>query len=290
MRPTSEQGRAVGGQLGERSRASGLVCPWCHGGQTQERSLIAWRDGVTLHAKCKRGKCGLYGAWDAVDLGMRPIEPGQQTQGKRFVVNTLPLTDVTMAALEARYRLRPATIVHYGLRQSPGGRAAYCPVYGPAGQSRGWVRRWLDGTLPKVKGFPSHEHPEGAAWLAWFQVTSKECTRLNGGLVVAVEDVFSAMRLWERGITAVALLGVALTPVRVAELRRFASSVVMALDADAWPLAISSALRFHTEVRRVEPDIKDMTEEQLTTWTTALFSSLLPSDHATPVRQSPPQE
>lgn len=286
MQVTSEHGRAVGGQLGGRVRASGLLCPWCNGGQSLERSLIAWRDGVTLHAKCKRAKCGEYGAWDSVDLGMRPVEPGKLPQGRRFVVNTLPLTDATLAALEARYRLRASTIVHYGLRQGPGGKAAYCPVYGPTGQPRGWVRRWLDGTKPKVKGFPSHDHPEGAAWMAWFPAPSKETAKLNGGLVVCVEDVFSALRLWEQGITAVALLGVSLTPVRVAELRRFAASVVVALDADAWPLAISSALRFHVEARRVEPDIKDMTEEQLAQWISALYSSLPPSTLATLVPKS----
>lgn len=285
MLTTSEYGRAVGGQLGGRLRASGLLCPWCKGGQSGERSLLAWRDGVALRAKCKRAKCGRYGAWDAVDLGMVPLDPAKLPPGKRYWVNTLPLVDATLAALQARYRLQASTIVHYGLRQGPGGKAAYCPVYGPTGQSRGVVRRWLDGTLPKVKGYPSHDHPEGAAWQAWFHAPSKARTNLNGGLVVCVEDVFSAMRLWERGITSVALLGVSLTPVRVAELRRFAASIVVALDADAWPLAISSALRFHVEARRVEPDIKDMTEEQLTTWITALFSSLQPSVPAMPAPQ-----
>lgn len=283
MLPTSEHGRAVSGQLDGRARASGLLCPWCKGGQSGERSLLAWRDGVSLRAKCKRAKCGRFGAWDAVDLGMAPLEPGRLPPGKRYWVNTLPLTDATVAALEARYRLSPATMAHYGLRQGPGGKAAYCPVYGPTGQTRGVVRRWLDGTLPKVKGYPSHEHPEGAAWQAWFY---RDAQRPFAPLVVCVEDVFSAMRLWERGITAVALLGVSLTPVRVAELRRFASSILVALDADAWPLAISSALRFHVEVRRVEPDIKDMTEEQLSTWITALFSSLPPLTPATPAPPS----
>jgi len=242
---------------------------------------LAWREGVALKAKCKRAKCGRYGAWDGVSLGMLPTAPGGH-KSKRYVVETTPLTDASVAALEARYAVLPETMSHYGLRQNAAGTACYCPVYGPTGKPRGWVRRWLDGTTPKVKGYPSHDHPEGAAWQAWFMTDPKLARRL----VVCVEDVFSAMRLWQVGITSVALLGVALTPVRMAELRRFATSIVVALDADAWPLAISAALRFHTEVRRVEPYIKDMTEEQLTTWTSALFSSLPAFNHETPAPQS----
>jgi hypothetical protein len=287
MQATATQGAFVRDQLGQRERASGLLCPWCHGGQSGERSLIAWWDGVNIKAKCKRAKCGEWGAWDGVDLGGIPAASAVD-KPKRYLVETLPLADATRTALEARYAVQPETMARYGLRQNTAGTACYCPVYGPTGKSRGWVRRWLDGTVPKVKGYPSHDHPEGAAWMAWYRVARPTPTAELLPLVVCVEDVFSAMRLWQVGITSVALLGVSLTPVRVAELRRFATSIVVALDADAWPLAISAALRFHTEVRRVEPDIKDMTEEQLTTWTNALFSSLPAFNPGTPAPQSFP--
>jgi hypothetical protein len=277
MQATETQGARVRDQLGSRERASGLTCPWCHGGRTQERSLLAWRDGVTLRAKCKRAKCNRYGAWDSVNLGMRPPAQGSGAAGKRYVLDTLPLTDATQAYLQQRYRLSAGTLTYFGLRQGPSGTAVYCPVRGPGGQQRGWVRRWLNGTLPKVKGYPGPEHPEGAAWQAWFHTDPK----LTRRLVVCVEDVFSAMRLWEVGIASVSLLGVSLTPVKLAELRRFASSIVVALDADAFTLAISAALRFHIHVRRIEPDIKDMTEEQLAQWTHALYSSLPASNLGT---------
>jgi hypothetical protein len=279
VKVTADHGQTVARQLGERSRASGLTCPWCQGGRSAERSLLAWRDGTALRAKCKRAKCGQYGAWDSINLGMQPLVPGRVVPGRRYVVNTLPLAEATVAALQARYRLQPETMLHFGLRQGPGARACYCPVYGPQGQPRGWARRWLDGTLPKVKGYPSHEHPEGAAWMAWYSVVPRPY------LVVCVEDVFSAMRLWEVGVSAVALLGVSLTPIKMAELRRFAGSIVVALDADAFALAISAALRFHINVRRIEPDIKDMTEEQLATWTKDLSSSLPVSTPGTPALQ-----
>jgi hypothetical protein len=273
-----DKAQAVAAQLGSRQRASGLTCPKCGGGRTQERSLLAWRQDTDLRAKCKRAKCGWYFRADSADLGMPPVE-AQPQQTRRYQLNTLPLTEATVATLQARYRVLPATVQWFGLREMAGGMAAYCPVLDPCGRSRGWVRRWLDDTLPKVKSFPSHEHPPGAAWCAWFMAKP-------GGQVVCVEDVFSAMRLWQEGINAVALLGVSLTPLKVAELRRYASRIVVALDADAFTLAISAAIRFHIEARRIEPDIKDMTEEQLDQWITDSLSWPLPSvpaKHATPL-------
>lgn len=268
----TEHGSAVASQLSGRERASGLLCPACRGGRTGERSLIAWRDGLLLKAKCKRAKCGWWGCWDGVDAGLVPTSAAP-VHARRYHVETLPLSDATVAALEARYRVAPATLHRFGLRQMPGARGVYCPVLSPMNRSRGLVRRWLDGTLPKVKGFPGHDHPAGAAWQAWFHADS------GCRLLVCVEDVFSAMRLWQEGVTAVALLGVSLTPLKLAELRRHADTIVVALDADAFTLAIAAALRYHVEVRRVEPDIKDMTEEQLLTWINALFSSLPASSH-----------
>jgi hypothetical protein len=267
-------GPEVRDQLGHHERASGLLCPKCRGGQSGERSLLAWRTGLELRAKCKRAKCGWYGRWDSVDLGMLPLGAGTPAQGKRYVLETMPLTEHLQAALEARYRVQGETLAHYGVRQMSGGRAVYAPVWSPDRRLRGWVRRWLDGTLPKVKGYPGWDHPQGAAWMAWFP-------RQRGGLVVAVEDVFSAMRLWERGISAVALLGVSLSGVKLAELRRFAGTIVLALDDDAFGLALETAVRHSIQVRFVEPDIKDMTEEQLTRWITALHSSLPASAPAT---------
>jgi DNA primase len=93
--------------------------------------------------------------------------------------------------------------------------------------------------------------------------------------VVAVEDVFSALRLWQAGVNAVSLLGTSLTPTKMAELRRNAGTIVLVLDADAAGRAIDSALRFSIHVRALMgADIKDMTEEQLRLWIASLTSSL----------------
>lgn len=287
MNGTNEHGRDIRNQLGQREYASGLMCPACKGGNSHERSVTAWRQGLELGAKCWRNKCPWWGKWDLIEVGGMP-KPGTHhgSYVKRYSLDTLPLTDATVAALEVRYGLQAETMRRYGLRQTSAGQACYCPVQGPSGDFRGWIRRWLNGTRPKVKSFPADTHPEGAAWQAWFRpgFTLAAMGRVvaPGGLVVAVEDVFSAMRLAEAGIAAVSLLGTSLSAVKVLELRQHASTIVVALDADAYQRAISFGLRYTVHVRRLATDIKDMTEEQLKQWTHSLLSSLRVSDHETP--------
>lgn len=276
MKATQDHGRDIRRQLGEREQASGLTCPACHGGPSRERSVSAWRQGLELGAKCWRAKCGWWAKWDVMDVGGLP-RPGAR-QGaivKRYGMDTLPLTDAIQAALEARYRLHPETMLRYGLRQTAGARACYCPVDGPTGSFRGWVRRWLDGTKPKVKGFPADTMPVGGAWQAWFRPAGHE---VLPGYVVAVEDVFSAMRLAQAGVLSVSLLGVALSAVKANELRHPGGfgykDVVVALDADAYTRAIAHGIRYTVHVRRLSVDVKDMTEEELQTWISCLYSSL----------------
>ncbi len=277
---STDHGKDVLKQLGGRHQASGLQCPSCHGGLACERSVSAWRNGLELRAKCWRNKCGWWGSWDMLDVGgIEALTSRPTERSKRYLLDTLPLTDATQAALEARYGLLGETIRRYGLRQTSAGKACYCPVQGPAGTFRGWIRRWLvqdgrDG--PKVKGFPAPGLAEGEAWQGWFNPDPS--VALAGWLppLVCVEDVFSAMRLAQAGYTAVSLLGVALSSVKALELRQVAHGrpIVVALDADAYSRAIDYGVRYTVHVRRLATDIKDMTEEQLTLWTNSLRSSL----------------
>lgn len=277
MRGTHEHGRNILQQLGGRSQSSGLMCPHCHGGAQVERSVSGWRNGLELRAKCWRNKCPWWGSWDVLDVGGLPAATQRTARAKRYLLDTLPLTDATQAALEARYGLLVETIRRYGLRQTTSGQACYCPVQGPDGQFRGWIRRWLVERTrggPKVAGFPAPGLAEGEAWQGWFRPEPR-LPSYDGGLpVFCVEDVFSAMRLAQAGHAAVSLLGVAMSAAKVLELRAHGGPIVVALDADAYSRAIDYGVRYTVTVRRLEIDIKDMTEGQLTEWIRSLLSSL----------------
>lgn len=271
------QGEEIRRQLGAKSQASGLLCPKCRGGQTRERSVSAWHKGTTITAKCWRNACSFRGTWDAttgMGLGYTP-PAGDGPTG--YQVDTLPMDDRMVAYLGHRYRLTEATLRHWGMRQYPSSRGVYLRCTGFSGAFRGWVLRWTDGTKPKSRSYPA---PEAARqpWQAWYPAAP--------GLVVCVEDVFSALRLWQQGTTAVAMLGVSLSDMKAAELRRHATQVVVALDSDASARSIEAARLHNFAYRRLlDADIKDMTEEQLAQWTISLTSSLHPSQ-AGPLTQS----
>lgn len=278
---TKGMGKAYGEdirrQLGPRGQASGLICPKCQGGQSRERSVSAWHQGLTITAKCWRNACGFRGTWDAttgMGLGYQAPAGGDGRTG--FRVDTLPLDSWMVAFLDGRYRIREPALRHWGVRQYPGRGGVYVPCNSPTGLSRGWVLRRIDGSTPKVLSYPTHGHTH-EPWQAWFPSTP-------GGLVVCVEDVFSAMRLWQAGTNAVAMLGVSLSDMKAAEIGRHYDQVAVALDSDATARAIEAARRYNFVYRRLlGADLKDMTEEQLTQWTISLTSSLPASRPVGPI-------
>lgn len=271
-------GEAIRRQLGPRGQASGLMCPKCHGGQSRERSVSAWNQGARITAKCWRNACSFRGTWDATTgMGLGYQGPGGDRDVPRgFRVDTLPLDATMVALLVDRYRLQEATLRHWGVRQYRGSGGVYVPCNGPTGRSRGWVLRRTDGTKPKVLSYPAPGHTH-EPWQAWWPATP--------GLVVCVEDVFSAMRLWQAGTSAVAMLGVSLSDMKAAEIGRHYDQVAVALDSDATARAIEAARRYNFAYRRLlGADLKDMTEEQLTQWTISLTSSLRASRTVKPTQ------
>ena len=85
--------------------------------------------------------------------------------------------------------------------------------------------------------------------------------------VWVVEDQFSAMRLWQHGLSAVALLGTHINHERAVEISSVSNDVFLALDKDATAKAIEYATKFryafNAKVVALTRDIKDQTEEEL---------------------------
>jgi DNA primase len=81
------------------------------------------------------------------------------------------------------------------------------------------------------------------------------------------EDQFSAMRLWQEGITAVALLGTHINHERAVEISSVSRDVFIALDKDATAKAIQHATQyryaFDAKVVALTKDVKDMGREEL---------------------------
>jgi DNA primase len=98
--------------------------------------------------------------------------------------------------------------------------------------------------------------------MAWYP-------REGSKFVVLVEDCYSGLRLWQEGITAVALLGTNLNDERVQEIVRGSkgATVAVALDEDAYKRSILHVLRYRNQVRmrliRLKKDVKDMNEIEM---------------------------
>ena len=122
------------------------------------------------------------------------------------------------------------------------------------GERLGCVLRALDGRQPKTL-----THTEQGA-ISW------HVNHTTDGVII-VEDQFSAIRASDY-LTSVALLGTNLNEERVAEIKAAGlGPVYLALDADAWQVAVRYAVKYRSELRpqllRLAKDIKDQSKEEL---------------------------
>jgi hypothetical protein len=241
-------------QRGQR-KATGLLCPECQGGQSREGSLGVYVIGHELIIKCYRIKCGHLGklllSGDDV-----PLDAGTGFEPRPFLGDLHGMTGPAFNFLYGRYSLEAGTLDNFGVREVLGLNAVYLPVYGPRDSDRGGVVRRFDEWGKKADSYKTADEP----WQAWY-------SRLDFGKgTVLVEDQLSAMRAWQRGWNAVALLGAEVSEDRSAELTKSARRpIVLALDADAFPAACQAAKRHNwiDKVVLLKHDIKDSTDSEI---------------------------
>lgn len=238
-----------------RTRQTGLLCPECHGGQHHEHSLGVYRIGNELVLKCYRIKCQHLGKLWLSDAEM-PTGLADGFEPRPFLGDLVRMPAGARRYLLQKYRIKGETIDTFGVKAVYGLHALYLPVRGPYGSDRGGVVRRFDDWGQKADSFKTVDEP----WQAWYtQTGSVEAT-------VLVEDQLSAMRLWQLGYNAVALLGASVSDERAVEIER--NQVVpvwLALDADAFAAGCMAAKRRHwiDRVVLLERDIKDITDEEI---------------------------
>lgn len=240
-------------QLGER--LSGLQCPECGGGASRERSLSMYRIWPNVVLKCYRGKCG-YAAQAPYAEG-----DGQQLAAPRpqFDGELMSLPRACSDWLTAKYRLELATLQRFRVKAIRGWKALYVPVFDSFGHPRGAMVRRYDGWGSKARAYKTTDEP----WQGWYRVLDK----LPRATVI-VEDQMSAMRCWQLGYDAVALLSSDLSQGKAGEIwdRSYTRAPIMlALDADMWSKACMYGRKFcwlH-KIVRLDDDIKDCTDEEI---------------------------
>lgn len=242
--------------------ANGLVCPFCNGGTNRDRSFSCTRVAGGFVYICFRGKCGKKGF--VPDRGVwgsfRNVENRKPV--KVFDRPTEQLPQEVREYLNSRYGITEETIKHFGIRWAPPQEArvgrVIIPVIRPSGISDGCVARTIQpSSEPKALTYI-----ERGGVLSWFRVSPEREQR-----VWVVEDQFSAIRLWQEDITAVALLGTGMNHGQAIEISSVSRDVFIALDKDATAKAIQHATQyryaFNAKVVALSKDVKDMAREEL---------------------------
>ncbi len=159
--------------------------------------------------------------WDLFGLGYAPrdgVKLVQHLEARGFSTAEMEAAGVTVEGPTGpRDRFRGRLIV---------------PIRDREGQVRGFAGRSLDGTEPKYLNSPQTDLFDKGALLFGLDLAQKAIK--EAGIAVIVEGYTDVMAAHQAGLAnVVATMGTALTQRQARHLARLASTVVLALDADA---------------------------------------------------------
>lgn len=198
-------------------------------------------------------------------------QPREGAEHKPYCGTFSKLDQLDIEYFYNRFGIFAATSNAYiGVNES---RYYVLPIYTPSGLIRGYnIRRggWSGNFWPgnrQASVFPpkSQTYKNRAEDLLQSVYTFEEYSPT----VVVVEDQISALKLWQSGLTSVALMGNVMNAAKVREISGLRpDEVVIALDADATNEAVAMArtwgLAFpKTRVALLERDIKDTDNEDI---------------------------
>lgn len=251
--------REIGSQMTIDSQASGLLCPFCQGGSSGERSFSASRTYSGVLYSCHRAGCGEKGILDMLLLEHKPrvmIPKKNPINGMTFS----PMPDDVRAMLKAKYHINEHLFYTSGIRWISSMRRIGIPIKRSTGISIGLTARSVD-PKDKPKSLIFLHAPD--AVLGSFYMHDTRSSK-----IWIVEDQFSAMRISEYE-NVVALLGSKLSESLVTELKRIGmNEIVVCLDADAFDKTVEIGIKYkgqfnHISIRKPKKDPKDMTSDEL---------------------------
>lgn len=261
--------------LGVDESQNGLLCPFCQGGRSGERTFSITRisDGV-LH-NCWRASCEAgRGFVPTVGILRDPAKPRDPKPDKHYTGQYLPLEKSDRNYFLERFDLDVHPHGPIGVTDR---NEHVLQVLNPLGMARGYAvrrggwqgtpatpRSWrADG--PKTRIFMNDSQQIPQSW----QQNHGFAVRRPVRRVVLVEDGLSALKIQQNGDTGVALLGTHLEATKVREISmQKPTEVIIALDNDATAQALRMAgtwgLAFpRTRVAVLERDLKDVSRDEV---------------------------
>jgi hypothetical protein len=235
-----------------------LVCPFCHGGGSGEKSMsLTHREDGALLFHCYRGNCGASGCLGGGRMAIGAIPTPARAAPHNYE------QELSEIGREQMFWGMSGHVLHGHRVRAWNGRLAF-PIWSPSGSLRGRVFRRNPNTLfgvgPKSL---THMYTTDGPSLAWGWSAG-----VLRGPVVVVEDAVSCLKLDTMGVRSVALLGTGMTEANKMELRANARRVFWALDRDAIGQSLAhdreNRLYFDkSEVLLIPRDFKDQTYEEI---------------------------
>lgn len=233
--------------IGESLRGE---CPVCGGGPSREASFTITRDVDGVLYRCYRASCDVRG-YIPTSGRLLQVEPKDKVL-KPYFGEYRQLAEDEKAFLLHRFALHswPA----YAIGMNERGKFVF-DVRDANGYGRGYLVRectWGDPC----------DRAKTRLWMHT-EAPSQSFYRADDASIVLVEDVISALKVYQSGHTSVALLGTTLNEEKVREIAQLRpNEVVIALDKDATQQSFKHARKWglawnRVRVAMLEKDLKD---------------------------------
>jgi len=258
---------AEGLAVGEAS--NGLDCPGCHGGRSGERKFGIRRTADGVLYSCLRASCGLRGFVPTSGALVSPGLPSPR-EARPYWGELHELDQDDQRFFLARFGLLPETL-HDNVFYNERGQYVFAVK-----EPRDYVRGYMVRQLPWSGEQPLHRYdavyrvtggmagPKTRVFMDEPEaVTQSWYVGPAPRTIVLVEDIVSALKVWQAGPTAVALLGTHVNADKVRELAMMRpKEVVIALDKDATSEAFRIARKWglafpKVRVAMLQRDLKD---------------------------------
>lgn len=254
-------------RLGARENATG-ICPVCN---VPTGNCTVYRDPAHYTVRCWRGSCGAVTRLPAESLAetSEALDGIGSDNGCYYSAPTRALHDQEVALIANTYSLYHSTVLGAGIVVPDVKRDPEIPSYDYLLLVSSWDGRHCGHLLHRMR--PEYG-PKRIAyrvnrkkpWMAYV----RSARNWEAAPVALVEDHFSAYRLAEAGVNAVALMGTALSGDKLRDLgaafgrhEKFA----LCLDSDVFPHACALARTWPSLVPVFigSTDVKDKPREEL---------------------------
>ncbi len=259
--------KQLGAAMAEQEQLSGLMCPFCNGGGSLERTLSMKRNGNQISYICHRDGCKKKGFFLVV--GPAPLPATKAAKFSKALKDLKELPAGVKDMLAAKYHMNTTDLVRIEAKWQPDMRRVCFPILSPERNLVGYTMRSYEKDVkPKsYKAITNFALPALSYYRCWATGFDK---------LLIVEDQVSACRAANTA-SAVALCGTNINLTMVRHMKNlFPKRVVICLDADAFGTAIKIQERWggmFEKCKVVKPpkDLKDMERDQLRSFINAAF-------------------